>query len=64
MALAVQVIHSGCGGITTGDLDQAIGAEGCTVLAFNVGFVSSEIQEMARQTKARGSTTRRGQIHL
>lgn len=54
LILVVQVIHAGCGAITTGDVDQALGAEGCTVLAFNVGFVSSEIQEMARRSKASG----------
>jgi len=46
-----KVIHAGCGGITSGDVDQAITAGDCTILAFNVGFANPEIQEMARQNK-------------
>ena len=49
--LSLQVIHAGCGAITTGDIDQAITAQDCTILAFNVGFANPDIQDMARRSK-------------
>ena len=56
--IKAEVIGMGCGPVTEGDVERAKaaaaracdgGGEACTILAFNVGFVSGEVGEMARR---------------
>lgn len=56
--IRTEVIGTGCGPVTEGDVEKAKGVaarecdgggEACTILAFNVGFVNAEVGEMARR---------------